>query len=185
LKYVEVPILTRSPSVRNTLRLVLLCDPPSGEPTGMGTSPTTCTPPLPWLQCQGVQGGMVRLFLDRVNSRVRIGCSLRILPLKWPPVQFSAQITAEQVDMKYYILCMQNKTLLCYVILFYCIFSVLKGERGNNNWVHMRAHEHMHLLHEEAHEVCITLICHQTNILNLIQQLRVTINPTMQDGWYV
>jgi hypothetical protein len=174
-----------SPLVGNTTGLVPLCDPPSGEPTGMGTSPTTCTPPLPGFSARGYRGYMVSLLLDRVNSRVRIGCSLRILPLKWPPVQFSVQITAEQVDMKYYILCMQNKTLLCYVMLFYSIFSVLKGERGNNNWVHMRAHEHMHLLHEEAHEVCIMLICHQTNILNLIQQLRVTINPTMQDGWYV
>jgi hypothetical protein len=30
-----------SPSIENTLRLPPWCDPPSGEPTGMGTSPTT------------------------------------------------------------------------------------------------------------------------------------------------
>jgi hypothetical protein len=30
-----------SPSIENTRRLPPLCDPPSGEPTGMGTSPTT------------------------------------------------------------------------------------------------------------------------------------------------
>jgi hypothetical protein len=52
-KYMEVPILMCSPLVGNTLGLVPLWDHPSGEPTGMGTSPTTCTP-LPWLQCQGV-----------------------------------------------------------------------------------------------------------------------------------
>jgi hypothetical protein len=40
-KYVEVPILVCSPSVRNALGLLPSCDPPSGEPTCMGTSPTT------------------------------------------------------------------------------------------------------------------------------------------------
>jgi hypothetical protein len=30
-----------SPSIENTLRLPPSCNPPSGEPTGMGTSPTT------------------------------------------------------------------------------------------------------------------------------------------------
>ncbi len=40
------------------------------------------TTPSPWLQCQGGTGGMESLLLDRVNSRVRIGCSLLILPLK-------------------------------------------------------------------------------------------------------
>jgi hypothetical protein len=50
-------------------------------------NPLVWEPPLqhvhplsPWLQCQG---GTVSLLLDRVNSRVRIGCSLLILPLKW------------------------------------------------------------------------------------------------------
>jgi hypothetical protein len=38
----EVPILVCSPSVsKNTLGLLPLCNPPSGEPTCMGTSPTT------------------------------------------------------------------------------------------------------------------------------------------------
>jgi hypothetical protein len=39
--YVEVPILVCSPSVGNALGLPPLCDPPAGEPTHMGTSPTT------------------------------------------------------------------------------------------------------------------------------------------------
>jgi hypothetical protein len=38
----EVPILVCSPSTKNALALPPLCDPPSGEPTCMGTSPTTC-----------------------------------------------------------------------------------------------------------------------------------------------
>jgi oligoribonuclease (3'-5' exoribonuclease) len=38
--YMEVPILMCSPSVGNTLRLLPSCDPPSAEPTRMGTSPT-------------------------------------------------------------------------------------------------------------------------------------------------
>ncbi len=56
---------------------------------------------------------------------------------------------------KNYILCMQNKYIYIYIYLFiYFIFyfyyyffknSVLKGKRGNNNWVHMWAHGHMHL----------------------------------------
>jgi hypothetical protein len=37
----EVPILVCSPSIGNTLWLPPSCDPPSGEPTHMGTSPTT------------------------------------------------------------------------------------------------------------------------------------------------
>jgi hypothetical protein len=43
---VELPVvLVCSPSIRNTLELLLSCDPPSGEPTPMGTSPTTFTYP--------------------------------------------------------------------------------------------------------------------------------------------
>jgi hypothetical protein len=38
---VEVPILMCSPTVENTLGLPPSCDPPSGEPTRMGTSLTT------------------------------------------------------------------------------------------------------------------------------------------------
>jgi hypothetical protein len=45
--------------------------------------------PLPGFSAKGVQGGMVSLLLDRVNSGVRIGCSLLMLPLEWSPVQFS------------------------------------------------------------------------------------------------
>ncbi len=41
VKYVEIPILVCSPLVRNALRLPPWCDPPSGEPTCMGTSSTT------------------------------------------------------------------------------------------------------------------------------------------------
>jgi hypothetical protein len=37
----EVPILVCSPSIGNALWLPPSCDPPSGEPTHMGTSPTT------------------------------------------------------------------------------------------------------------------------------------------------
>jgi len=79
--------------------------------------------------------------------------------------------------MKYYILCMQNKTLLFYFILFFKKNSVLKVK---DNWVHMWADGHHafcapgRLLPEEAHEVCVTFICHQSNrrnILNLIQRL--------------
>ncbi len=41
LLYVEVPILIMcSSSFRNALRVPPLCNPPSGEPTCMGTSPT-------------------------------------------------------------------------------------------------------------------------------------------------
>jgi hypothetical protein len=41
LSYVEVPILIMCSSLfGNTLRLPPLCNPPSGEPTCMGTSPT-------------------------------------------------------------------------------------------------------------------------------------------------
>ncbi len=39
--YVEVPILVCSPSVGNTLGLPCSCETPSGEPTCMGTQPTT------------------------------------------------------------------------------------------------------------------------------------------------
>jgi hypothetical protein len=39
LRYVEVPILVCSPSVGNTLRLPLSCNPPSGEPTLCGNLP--------------------------------------------------------------------------------------------------------------------------------------------------
>ncbi len=39
LMNMEVPILVCS--LRNTLGLLPLCNPPSGEPTHMGTSPTT------------------------------------------------------------------------------------------------------------------------------------------------
>jgi hypothetical protein len=39
--YGEDPILVYSLSVRNALGPALLCDPPSGGPTHMGTSPTT------------------------------------------------------------------------------------------------------------------------------------------------
>ncbi len=39
--YVKIPILMCSPPVRNALRLLPLCNAPSGEPTCMGTSPTT------------------------------------------------------------------------------------------------------------------------------------------------
>jgi hypothetical protein len=42
--YVEVPILVCFPSVVNALGLPPSCDPPSGEPTHMGTSPTTKFP---------------------------------------------------------------------------------------------------------------------------------------------
>jgi hypothetical protein len=42
--FVEVPILVCSPSVGNGLGLLPLCNPPSGEPTPTGTSPTTCHP---------------------------------------------------------------------------------------------------------------------------------------------
>ncbi len=42
--YMEVPILLCSPY---TLGLLPLCDTPSGEPTRMGTSPTTFTYPTP------------------------------------------------------------------------------------------------------------------------------------------
>ncbi len=42
--YVEVPILMCFPLVRNALGLPASCDPPSGEPTHMGTSPTTKIP---------------------------------------------------------------------------------------------------------------------------------------------
>jgi hypothetical protein len=42
--FVEVPILVCSPSVGNALRLLPSCNPPSGEPTHTGTSPTTCHP---------------------------------------------------------------------------------------------------------------------------------------------
>ncbi len=42
--FVEVPILVCSPSVENALGLLPLCNPPSGEPTPTGTSPTTCHP---------------------------------------------------------------------------------------------------------------------------------------------
>jgi len=59
-KYMEVPILMCSSSVGNTLGLVPLCD----------------------LSLASVPGGRVSLLLDQVNSRVRIGCSLLILPLK-------------------------------------------------------------------------------------------------------
>jgi hypothetical protein len=38
---VEVPILMCSPTVENALGLPPSCDPPSGEPTRMGTSLTT------------------------------------------------------------------------------------------------------------------------------------------------
>jgi hypothetical protein len=39
--YVEVPILVCSPSVGNTLGLLPSSNPPSGEPTCIGTFPTT------------------------------------------------------------------------------------------------------------------------------------------------
>jgi hypothetical protein len=39
--YVEVPILMCSSSIKNMLRLPPSCDPPSGEPTRMGTPLTT------------------------------------------------------------------------------------------------------------------------------------------------
>jgi hypothetical protein len=39
--YVDFRIREGSPSVGNTLGLPPSCDPPSGEPTHMGTSPTT------------------------------------------------------------------------------------------------------------------------------------------------
>jgi hypothetical protein len=39
--YLEVPILVCSPLVGDALGLPPLCDLPSGEPTHMGTSPTT------------------------------------------------------------------------------------------------------------------------------------------------
>jgi hypothetical protein len=41
----EVPILMYSPLVANSLKLSPSCDPPSEEPTPMGTSPTTKTTP--------------------------------------------------------------------------------------------------------------------------------------------
>jgi hypothetical protein len=40
-KSVEVPILLCSPTVENAFGLPPSCDPPSGEPTRMGTSLTT------------------------------------------------------------------------------------------------------------------------------------------------
>jgi hypothetical protein len=40
-KYVKIPKLVCSPLVRKALRLQPLCNTPSGEPTCMGTSPTT------------------------------------------------------------------------------------------------------------------------------------------------
>jgi hypothetical protein len=39
--HMEVPILMCSPLVGNTLGLPPSCNPPSGEPTQIGTSPTT------------------------------------------------------------------------------------------------------------------------------------------------
>jgi hypothetical protein len=60
-KYMEVPILMCSPSVGNTLVLVPLCDPRSGE------NPLVWEPPLQHvhpLSLASVPGGRVSLLLD-------------------------------------------------------------------------------------------------------------------------
>jgi hypothetical protein len=73
--YVEVPILMCFPSVGNALGLPASCDPPLGEPTHMGTSPTTKFPINTGVKV-GVRGTEIAVWYSPP----------KLVQLSWAPV---------------------------------------------------------------------------------------------------